>query len=402
MKKLLLVAVAFCCMTAAMAQSMKSEMSSYEMLKNKAFRNDLNNRETTAITHRLDSVVVWGGLLGRLVSVYDLQYHCIRDSVNELIFLSNTYEYKYNNENQLSTITYGDKKIELTYNAQGLATETAEYTNSNGNWLLKAGTRSTYDSNGNLKELLSLTRSGNEWINKARTEYTYNQNMLVIKMESDWNTSSNTWVEKKRTNYEYNASGDCTKEVKYEKASDNSWQWKTRSEYHADSHHNLCDAFSYEYAEGAGDEGTLSVTMHFDYDLTVPAKSIARSSYLGFFVNPSDAYEFNYMITSLSEQLVTDTTDTLLPGNFYYTDVTQVNEQTGQSLKLWPNPVHETMMLNASELKQVGIFTLDGKEVMLLNEDLESINVSTLANGCYILKAIAKDGSVTSQKFIKE
>ena len=60
------------------------------------------------------------------------------------------------------------------------------------------------------------------------------------------------------------------------------------------------------------------------------------------------------------------------------------------------------MSLNAEGVQQVEIFTIDGRQVMHLEYGFETINVSALAKGCYLLKATLNDGSKAVQKFVKE
>jgi hypothetical protein len=86
----------------------------------------------------------------------------------------------------------------------------------------------------------------------------------------------------------------------------------------------------------------------------------------------------------------------------YYSAATGLGEYNENQLAIWPNPVSETLNLNAEDLQQVEIFSMDGKQVMRLGNGSESINVNALAKGCYLLKATFANGSKAMQKFVKE
>jgi len=82
-------------------------------------------------------------------------------------------------------------------------------------------------------------------------------------------------------------------------------------------------------------------------------------------------------------------------------DVTGVDESSNEALGIWPNPVAETLNLNAKDLQQVDIFSIDGRQVMSLNNGFESINVSQLTQGTYLLKGTYNNGNTAIQKFVK-
>ena len=83
-------------------------------------------------------------------------------------------------------------------------------------------------------------------------------------------------------------------------------------------------------------------------------------------------------------------------------DVTDVTETTNETLSVYPNPVTETLRLNAQNLQQVEIFSIDGKTVMRIEENFESIHVGNLIPGCYLLKANFADGNIVTYKIIKD
>ena len=404
MKKFLLFATMLCCMASATAQSFETP-SSYDLMRSHSFRNALNNRETTAITHRLDSIVAVNGLAG-ISSVYDNNYLCKRDSMFVFTMFLYTMEYTYDNQSRLITaVSQGkseEEKYEMSYNEQGLLSETKRYINENDNWILDEKTTTGYDSNGNPTVVIDYDRTGSgEWEYDEKTEYTFNGDQLVVAIESEWNSISNRWVEKEKTNYSYDASGNCTEYITYEKASDNSWKWTVRAENTFDNNHNLTQIRYYDFDENEPTGEALSEEDHVTYDPRVTTKNLALSSYSRFLLLENEVYTMNNLPLYMEHQTYGSSPAEYF-SRFFYLNMTQVGEQSDNGLQLWPNPVQEVLSLGAENLRQVAIFTIDGKEVMLVTDGFDAIEVSQLASGCYLLKATLNDGSVATQKFIKQ
>ena len=133
----------------------------------------------------------------------------------------------------------------------------------------------------------------------------------------------------------------------------------------------------YDYDDDFGDweiEGTLNLT----YDLTVPSNVIAG---IENFYNSFTSV--NNKILTIEETQYNDGIPTVtIPYTLYYSEATGIGEHNGSQIAIWPNPASETLSLNAEGLQQVEIFTIDGRQVMHFENNLESINVNTLANGC--------------------
>ena len=404
MKKILLFVTMLCCMAAATAQSFETPSSS-DLMRNRAFRDALNNRETIAITHRLDSIVAIDGFI-KIASVYDNNYLCTRDSAFSSTGFMYTLEYTYDNQRRLiAAVSQGssnDDKYEMSYNAQGLLSETKYYTNDNGNWILEGKTTTGYDSNGNPTVVIDYDRTGSgEWEYDEKTEYTFNGDQLVVAIESDWNGISNKWVEKEKTNYTYDASGNCIAYNIYEKASDNSWRWTSRHENTFDNKHNLIQIRIYEFNSTEPTGEALSEEWNVTYDAHVTRKNLAISPYSGFLLLESEVYTTNNIPMYIEHELF-GSFAAVYNSRYFYLNMTNVDEQSDNGLQLWPNPAQETLSLGAENLRQVAVYTLEGKEVMLVKDGFDAIEVSQLASGCYLLKATLNDGSVATQKFIKQ
>ena len=155
---------------------------------------------------------------------------------------------------------------------------------------------------------------------------------------------------------------------------------------------------NYDYDGYLGDF-ELDNLIEYYFDLTVPANVIAGIDYIN-----ATSEGINNKLVSVTETDYDDGNPSMSMEYIlcYSTIGTGVDEISEASLNLWPNPACETLSVQAEGLQQVDIFTLDGRHITTVENGFESINVSTLSTGCYLMKATMKDGSVSTQKFLKK
>ena len=161
----------------------------------------------------------------------------------------------------------------------------------------------------------------------------------------------------------------------------------SRTQFEYDSHSNNTltryDLYSEDWVPNGQDEN--------EYDLNVPITNVAGLSFrFGGYYNDKKLKEREINSDGDIEEYV-----------FYYSSTTNVGEVSASLLSIWPNPVSETLNLKG-DMTQVQIYSIDGRLVMSLDKGFETINVSALATGSYLLKATLNDGSVTTQKFFKK
>jgi 1,4-alpha-glucan branching enzyme len=78
------------------------------------------------------------------------------------------------------------------------------------------------------------------------------------------------------------------------------------------------------------------------------------------------------------------------------------NTQNNSALNVYPNPAANTINLATDcTLAQVAIYNSLGKCVMLKNGNRQCIDIQSLPNGYYLVKAVSRNGSVLTSKFIK-
>ena len=80
------------------------------------------------------------------------------------------------------------------------------------------------------------------------------------------------------------------------------------------------------------------------------------------------------------------------------------NTNTVADVVVYPNPVSEIINLEFSDFiaDQILIFDLTGKQVLQVDQQQSSINVSSLQNGAYFIKMQSKEGEVLVKNFIKK
>jgi hypothetical protein len=94
-------------------------------------------------------------------------------------------------------------------------------------------------------------------------------------------------------------------------------------------------------------------------------------------------------------------------GNFQYFENTApvgVQEQYSDiPLDLFPNPVIDVLTINSdTPFEKIEVYDLTGRLLSVYDGSVNSINVSTLPKGMYLLKFMDEQGLFTSRKILKE
>ena len=80
-----------------------------------------------------------------------------------------------------------------------------------------------------------------------------------------------------------------------------------------------------------------------------------------------------------------------------------VSSATKSQLSVYPNPVKDVLNINSNDQKvtQVALYSIDGKLVKTINQDVKNINVNDLPKGVYLVK-VKSSGTEKSFKVVKE
>lgn len=413
MKRVLFFAAAICIMLSAQAQT-KHGKSSDSLLKSSIQRVEMLNRQENTFTQQLDSMVSVD-MMTSYIFQYDERYNIAHLTGTGLFNMNEDFYYDDQNRVVRFIVSYFGmyySQTEFTYNSQGWVTEELVYDYDDNVWVYDYKIVYSYDNDGNL--LLAQTYEyqpySEVWKYNEKVEHTYTNGHLTLSTQYEWNDNTESWDYDYKTEYNYNSDGYISEQFDYSFGWD-SWIHEGRTTYTYDNNFNCEYQIEYEYdydSQNQSYEWVADDQIQFFYDLNVPSNTVAG---LWFFEEKFANVDFvSGGITKLNNKLlrVEETTfdygktNRTLVTEFYYSSVTAVNETHEMSLILWPNPTTESLSLNAEGLRQVEIFSLDGRLVMSLNKGIESIDVTSLAQGAYLLKATREDGSQVMKKFVKE
>ena len=171
--------------------------------------------------------------------------------------------------------------------------------------------------------------------------------------------------------------------------------YRAKFEFEYDGNNNCTAAHLYDYESG---NWYFEGGYEFIYDSNIGIDNVAGLP--AFWEKLMDELDTPIpLYNKLQRVIIHDEEDQV---ECHYSSYDAINEQTENNLILWPNPATETLSLNAESLQQVEIFSMDGKLVMHVENNFETIHVDALAKGCYLLKATFSDGSKAMRKFVKE
>ena len=358
MKKYLLVEAVLCCMISAMAQMPKEGFS----------------KQMNAYTEKLDSIDA-----GRYKYhfVYDNQYNVEKMEIKEggdLFY----FEFTYDSLNRLSSATQTDIDPDYSYRT--------EY---------------VYDNLGRRSEALLCFLENGAVTDEAKTVYEYNEdNNVSIVKESFLNNGS--WREESKKEFFYDDQLDIDEIVFWGTNSLGVWIPESKIVHTYDNHQNCIVSKQYYYD---AEEWWLENEFSYYYDTTILSSNIAGLDfyfYNLYNINGINKFCRNKLLYSDDGWGKHDGQSERSQKIFYYSTITGIDEMPEILLNIWPNPVDEVLYLEAEELQQIEIFSLDGKCIMTIANSLESVNIRGLASGCYLLKATTKNGCVVTQKFMKQ
>ncbi len=93
-------------------------------------------------------------------------------------------------------------------------------------------------------------------------------------------------------------------------------------------------------------------------------------------------------------------------GSFSFSDIWVLKFEKKAGITIAPNPANETLALfhkNNTVVRSVQVLSMDGQAVMNVSNyhNGQVINISQLANGCYLLKVVYKDNEMELARFVK-
>ena len=78
-----------------------------------------------------------------------------------------------------------------------------------------------------------------------------------------------------------------------------------------------------------------------------------------------------------------------------------INELNSESLKFYPNPASEHLIFENPTFDEVTVFSLDGKLIAEKQLIANSINISNLDSGIYLISVNGKNNEKITKRFVK-
>ena len=307
------------------------------------------------------------------------------------------------------------------------------------NWLAYEMITYDYDFNGNVLEMLVQDFDGEEWIDMAKASFAYEDDLVSEVIIQYWEDGE--WVNVEKAVYNYN--GD-TWTILY-------WDWNgtTWSSNELYTYNKSAESIELliQYMQGGAWQNDEKQFFTLDFDEHVTSILVQEWENNVWVNDNRIAYDYsNGVFDSKTEELwdgsewVTTTKYSYLYDNgnaisgsckvfdgndfvvgdgeiemaygysadtksFYgyevnmtYVDPTSVNESTSVNFKVYPVPAENEILIQAEGFQKAEIFTLTGQ--MMLESEQNSINVSGLASGMYLLKVYDQTGNSATQKLV--
>ncbi|MEP7256272.1 MAG: T9SS type A sorting domain-containing protein, partial [Ferruginibacter sp.] len=122
---------------------------------------------------------------------------------------------------------------------------------------------------------------------------------------------------------------------------------------------------------------------------TVNYSTAARGNYTAIHIQPANGNNY-YRIKQID-----------VDGKYSYTNIQLVKLTEKITISIYPNPASEIINIAGwDKIKQMQLYDMSGRKINEWKIVQSTINVNSLANGTYILKAELKSGEIVEQKVI--
>ena len=248
--------------------------------------------------------------------------------------------------------------------------------------------KEVYNYNGDMTTILIWEWNGSNWASSELHTYTYSDTSVEVLMQY---MQGGAWQNSKKYLYTLDFSGNVT-EILYQAWLNTNWdnREKTNYEYEGDVFTSKRVVFWQGDAWGTG-----GLLFNFSYE----DGNATHGECLDYYVSsdewlPADgdiemAYNYN-MANDVYYGSVVDVT---------YFDVTALNENTqSANFKVYPNPAKDEISIQTENFGKAEVYSVTGQKVM--ESTSNSINVSQLEAGVYLLKVLDLDGNSETQRIV--
>jgi len=281
-----------------------------------------------------------------------------------------------------------------------------------GDWKDNEKIEMTYDVNGYLNIVTNIYKdnTNNNWYYFSSDEYTFNSlGKETHYISSLWNKTTQVWENDYKTEFNYDSFQNNTSSVTYINVTPGinpSWELHSKDEYSYDTNGNQILLAEYKWdnvnslwvglfkVEDAFDSsGKRNLKTDYNWDSSNRSWVGSSKSEITYDSNGNEAFNYSYIYNS---GWIQDAIST-----YYFSEKmnTPVINPDNIKISIFPNPVKNNVQISGlKELSRFTIFDSTGK--IVYSKDIfnnESINLSNLSTGTYLIRLTTKEGIVTSK-----
>ena len=323
------------------------------------------------------------------------------------------YEYYLTTETYLMKKEIGWQEYEILtyeYDFAGNVLEILDQSWEDGEWENAALATYTYDGDM-LSEIVYQYWDGSQWQNELKEVYNFNGSTSTILY---WEWNGTTWSSSELYTFTY---GTETMELLKQYMQGGAWQNEERDVFTLDFDGNITNILVqnwtanawadyqmtvYEYSQGVFNAKSLNEwngsswvgLLHFSYIYEDGNAVVGECTEFGGNWDEADGdIEMAYGYNSDTKTFYGSEVE------MAYIDLTSVCENgTNLSLEVYPNPVSETLSVEAEGFSKAEIYTLTGQKV--LESAQQTLKAEALPAGVYLLKVYDQLGNVGTQRII--
>ena len=343
---------------------------------------------------------------------------CTTTDVDEMYRITYTYdEYDFYLSQMLLEMDYGYgwsplEMITYEYDFAGNVLEMVDYEWEDGDWMESAKASYTYSADG--MEVIYQDFENGSWYNDVKEVYNYIGDMTTI-LFWEWNGSN--WSSSELHTYTYS---DTSMEVLKQYMQGGAWQNDDKEIHTLDFNGNVTEILYQDWENNAwvNDERTT-----YNYENDVYTSMLVEDWENGAW---RDEYRYSFVYNdgnavrgecegNVGGQWVPADGDIEMAYNYNsandvyygyrvevtYLDLTSVEESAQvASFQVYPNPAKDEISIQTENFGKAEVYSVTGQKVM--ESTSNSINVSQLEAGFYLLKVFDLDGNSETQRIVKK
>lgn len=343
---------------------------------------------------------------------------CTTTDFDETYRITYSYdEYDYYLSQMLLEMDFGYgwsplEMIAYEYDFSGSVLEKVDYEWEDGDWMESAKATYTYSADG--MEVVYQYCENGTWYNDVKEVYNFIGDMTTILF---WEWNGNTWSSSELHTY---TNTDTSVEVLKQYMQGGAWQNDEKEIYKLDFNGNVTEIFCQDWVNNTwvNDERTT-----YNYENDVYTSMLVedwengawRDEYRYSFVYDDGNAVHGECVEYLGGQWIPANGDIEMAYNYNdasdeyygytvevtYLDLTSVGENSlTANFKVYPNPAMDEISIQTENFGKAEVYSAMGQKVM--ESTSNSINVSQLEAGIYLLKVFDLDGNSETQRIVKE